>query len=449
MNFQQNWANLVARKAHLDSFGKIEDGVRTAFPLTPSFNKWLQVNYQDIIVLLPEIVCLDKRIKTDDEHWKHIQGEIRFEDTLGKVNEPFSKRDIAAYSLLVREPERISGISTGVIHEIDKNNRVAKRVDEEQKGKKYSHIEQKETPAERTRLEALFPVSQQLKDFMLQATGQLQEMLEIIDHRIKANNPRIKEIDRAIEDSFFDRLVDEYNEYYVEPEIIYQNTYLEGHILGVDEYGDVVHKDFDNDGHFLPMGNPDNSTDYQDDFDAQDFQAEQWNSVDSIDDHHTDWYFREQCVTERPQFDEEGMIEWTTETHSDTSDPIEASDDMDFVRDARNWLTRENLMSNATDDAIKEQIAMAYPVSTEFLKYLAEKEIDFETANARLGLLIKGRDADQDDIKTVEDLPTPVEEDPMEEINREINALSNNELYQPPAYGELELDYFGTQFPIS
>ena len=442
MNFQQNWANLVSRKAYLDTIGKIEDSAKQAFPLTPSFQRWVQGNYEDVMVLLPEIVSVDKFMKADAKQ----PGEIQFADTLGKVNKPFSRRDIAAYSLLVREPERTKRLSTGVLYDTQ-NNETVKIIDEDKIGKPYAHVEQKETPAERERLEKLFPVSQELKDYMLQASGKIDKILEIVDRRIAANNPRIKMIDKAIEDSIFDREVGEYNEYYVEPEIICQNTYLEGHILGVNEYGELVHRDFDKDGHFVPMGNPDNSTDYQDDFDAQEFSAEQWNSVDIIDDHHTDFYFREQCVTERPQFnDEDGTIEWTTETHSDTSDPIEVSDDMDFVADARNWLTRNNLMNNATDDAIKEKIAMAYPVSTEFLRYIDEKEITFQEANARLKQLIEGRDADEDGIRTVEDLPTPVKVDPMEEINREMNSLSDDELYPTPAYSEMDL--FGTQFQI-
>lgn len=186
----------------------------------------------------------------------------------------------------------------------------------------------------------------------------------------------------------------ESGEYYQEPEII--GDIDNPQFTGVDENGDDTYSDFDQDGHFLPMGNSNNSTDYQDDFDPQEYSGESWNSVDAVEDHHEDEYhYREVGITEQPVFITERYVEkedtpwknermeWETESYAaDVDEHLTPADDSDFVRDARNWLTRENLLR--ASEGQDEVIYRTYPVSREFLHYLEENEVDFETANQRL-----------------------------------------------------------------
>ena len=73
--------------------------------------------------------------------------------------------------------------------------------------------------------------------------------------------------------------------------------------------------DFDRDGWFLPLDNQNNSTDYQDDFDPLDYDAELWQSPDEVDDHHNDAYFKDVAITETPEFDENGKISWQLEDY--------------------------------------------------------------------------------------------------------------------------------------
>ena len=62
---------------------------------------------------------------------------------------------------------------------------------------------------------------------------------------------------------------------------------------------------------YLPLENPNNSTDYQDDFDPLDYRFEDWNSDDGIDDHHVDnFLYAEVGMVENPIFNEDGNIEW-------------------------------------------------------------------------------------------------------------------------------------------
>ena len=79
---------------------------------------------------------------------------------------------------------------------------------------------------------------------------------------------------------------------------------------------------------YLPLDNPKNSTDYQDDFDPQDFAAESWESEDVIDDHHTDPYlYSEVAMSENPVFNEDGSIEWENQSDADLDSPgLDASE---------------------------------------------------------------------------------------------------------------------------
>ena len=73
---------------------------------------------------------------------------------------------------------------------------------------------------------------------------------------------------------------------------------------------------------FLPLENPNNSTDYQDDFDPQDFAADSWESEDGIDDHHIDPYlYSEVAMNENPIFNEDGSIEWENISDADLDSP--------------------------------------------------------------------------------------------------------------------------------
>ena len=202
-----------------------------------------------------------------------------------------------------------------------------------------------------------------------------KELLAWIDGKIHEWNPRAT--------LFTEPERDEDGEYVQPPEIIGDVNNPQS--AGIDENGDDVYNDFDEAGHFVPMGNPNNETDYQKDFDPQEFRPENWNSIDEIDDHHTDEYFyKEVGVTETPQFDEEGTIDWKNAPHSDEQEIVAPESDQDFVRDARNWLQREHLIRESEDSIMRLQILSAYPVSQDFLKYLEDSEIDWEVANKRL-----------------------------------------------------------------
>ena len=431
MNFRENWINLAERKELIDSNDATTEWLK-CFPLDPEFIEWARANEKNVEIILRD-------------------------NTFGKRQRPGSPQDIAHSLLKVRNSKAITASGNKVYHlkEMDKARSEKKNgetilITTENIIVKGSttynrYFTKKETRAERRAMQEAFPISVKIRDERMRPD--MPQILEWIDKRIAEWNPRLKTVDPEMHVPALD--YDEYGhdiayQYVQASEIIgdMDNTQF----IGIDENGDSIYRDFDPDGHFLPMGNSNNATDYQDDFDPQGYSPEQWQSIDRVDDHHIDNYYREQCVTERPEFDENGMIEWKTETHSDTSIPVNVSDDADFVTNARNWLTRENLIRVARNESLTEEIHKAYPVSRWFLDFIDENGIDWETANARLESLIETRDADDDDIETVEDLPTPVEVDPMEEINREINALGDEELYQPPAYGELELDTLGTHF---
>ena len=217
-----------------------------------------------------------------------------------------------------------------------------------------------------------------------------KEFLAWIDRKIYEWNPRAT--------LFTEPEIDEDSgEYVQEPEIIGDVNNPQN--AGIDENGDDVYNDFDAAGHFLPMGNPNNETDYQKDFDPQDFGAETWNSIDEINDHHTDQYlYNEVGITETPQFTENEIdekekrpkfkeqfeVEWKTAPHSDEQEMIASESDVDFVRDARNWLQRENLIRTTEDPIMHLKVLGAYPVSQDFLKYLEENEINWKVANERL-----------------------------------------------------------------
>ena len=175
-----------------------------------------------------------------------------------------------------------------------------------------------------------------------------------------------------------------------------------------------------------------NETDYQKDFDPQDFSAEAWNSIDEINDHHTDEYFyKEVSITETPKFGEDGTIDWENVPQSDEQEIVAPESDKDFVRDARNWLQRWNLIHASESEDVDKKILEAYPVSRDFLKYLEENEITWEVANERLEQFIGLRKTAADTEMFGAEVP-PVEDTPID--------------YQEP-YWEVE-DSYVPEIPI-
>ena len=170
--------------------------------------------------------------------------------------------------------------------------------------------------------------------------------------------------------------------------------------VGVDEYGDDIYSDFDSDGVFQPMGNPNNSSDTRDDTDMTDrhtYHSQNWESKDFEDDHNVDLYYSEQVITEAPTFIETRQyngwemkwetvesIEWDDETSPNSAIPVSPHSDIGWIECARNWLTRETLIRQTDNPEIQADIMISYPVSDSFLDYLDEQEIDFEVASQRM-----------------------------------------------------------------
>ena len=422
-NLKENWLNLIERKQLIED-GESKEWLQ-CYPLDPGFIQWVKGN-QDLVETILE------------------------NGTTGKLQRPGSPLDIA-HSLIEKTPEYMTIKRRSKIYHLKEMELAREQmIDDETllitsenivvkhpaKPYLYEHrirVDRGYSHAEQREVQELFPVSAKTRDERMKPD--LPEILEWIDQRIAEWNPKLKTVDPDMKLPALD--YDEYghdiaHEYVQAREII--GNMENDHFVGIDEYGYPAYRDFDSDGHFLPMGNPDNSTDYQDDFDPQEYAPEQWKSIDDIDDHHVDSYYREKCITERPQFDEDGMIEWKTETHSDIESPRPVSDDMDFVTDARNWLTRENLMRETDDWDSIDKIADAYPVSRQFLDYIKSKEIDFETAHQRMQeLLGDGRETLTDDepVETVDDLPVPSPN--WDKINSELQLLDEMQEYAEAA----------------
>lgn len=185
------------------------------------------------------------------------------------------------------------------------------------------------------------------------------------------------------------------DEHVIDEHVIRNRQYV-----GVDEYGDDIYTDFDSDGVFQPMGNPNNSSDTRDDTDMTDrhtYHSQNWESEDFEDDHNVDLYYSEQVITEAPTFVETKRyngwemrwetvesIQWNDETSPNSSIPVSPHSDIGWLECARNWLTRETLIRQTDDEEIQAEIMVSYPVSDSFLDYLDEQEIDFEVASQRM-----------------------------------------------------------------
>jgi len=198
---------------------------------------------------------------------------------------------------------------------------------------------------------------------------------------------------------------------------------LDRHVLenqqyvGVDEYGDDIYSDFDSDGVFQPMGNPNNSSDTRDNTDMTDrhtYRSQNWESEDFEDDHNVDLYYSEQVITEAPTFIETRQyngwkmqwetvesIEWNNETSPNSAIPVTPHSDIGWVECARNWLTRETLIRQTDNPEVQADIMISYPVSDSFLDYLDEQEIDFEVASQRMDEYL-GIQRDENDQKATE-----------------------------------------------
>ena len=370
--FERNWTHLAVRHAYRQA-NKLDELDKDKFALSPNFTNWCK------------------------SRWEWVSKKLRTDARLYIEHEPMSDGDWTNYHL--RQQVSITDTYTDLSgNELPLTNpRTGKQ------------IRFRESAPNKHLIEA-FPVSQELEDhFANYSTG---KVVRKIDEKIREWNPRVRTIESMVNfmnkiDEFGIELSEEYIEY---PEIIGEMMDLEIYnpqFVGLDEYDDEVYSDFDHEGIFQPSGNPDNSSDTRDDVDLSDhtnYRSQDWQSIDLADDHHVvESYYRQECVTETPQFDEKtGEIsDWTTVQHADTAEPVTRIDDEDWLKDARNWMTRENLLANTKDDDIRENIASAYPVSNQFMDYLAENEVDWTVASERLESIIGKPDTITTDIEWV------------------------------------------------
>ena len=343
--FQENWDNLVARKEYMKENEKMDPKFAEAHPLSENFNAWAKRN------------------------WSLVSRKLNTDTRLGILHESGSEQD-----------EIHRGLN------------------------RNTHISEA----------GLFPINRSVEHLGIgdkRNYQSFQAFINSIDRRIQDWNPRVKTVEMLTRELMDD--TDEFGnpinqEHTQAPEIIGEILDYEAdnsQFVGLDENGDEVYSDFDHDGMFQPMGNPDNSSDTRDDIDLSDhteYKAQDWQSPDLVDDHHVESYFSQECVSEQPVYDQKGeIIDWETENHSDQEAPVLAADDEEWLKDARNWMTRENLLANTEDDDIRENIADAYPVSRKFLDYLAENEVDWAVASERLNSIIGKPDTITTDIEWV------------------------------------------------
>lgn len=343
--FQVNWDNLVARKEFMKSNEKMDPKFAEAHPLSENFNAWAKRN------------------------WELVSRKLNTDPRLGVLHESGSEQDIIHRGL-----SRNTHINEALLFPINR-------------GVKHLGIGDKRNPQS------------------------FQAFINSLDRKIADWNPRVKTAEMLTRELMDD--TDEFGnpidtENVQPPEIIGEILNYEAdntQFVGLDENGDEVYSDFDHDGLFQPMGNPDNSTDTRDDIDLSDhteYKAQDWQSIDLVDDHHIEHSFAQECISEQPVYDQKGeIIDWETENHSDQEAPVLAADDEEWLKDAKNWMTRENLMANTDDNDIRENIADAYPVSRKFLDYLAENEVDWAVASERLYSIIGKPDTITTDIEWV------------------------------------------------
>ena len=143
-------------------------------------------------------------------------------------------------------------------------------------------------------------------------------------------------------------------------------------------------------------GNPNNSSDTREDIDLVDsqdgYRSQDWQSADFMDDHHHDnYHYQETGITENPNFDKYGNIEWSEVEHCDANEIVEPTSiyekDESFLQDALNWIQREQYMEKAqeSEPVVMWDVEQAFPVSEYFLERLKDLEMDWETFQTRLG----------------------------------------------------------------
>lgn len=150
------------------------------------------------------------------------------------------------------------------------------------------------------RNENVFPVSQKISDHMAHITTDWEKFETNLE----------KKLEGVDESGQSDRTLwnQEQEDYWLNP--------FGKPCDPLTEEPEITHtSDFDQNGWFLPLDNQNNSTDYQDDFDPLDYDAELWQSADEVDDHHNDAYFKDVAITETPEFDENGKISWQLEDY--------------------------------------------------------------------------------------------------------------------------------------
>ena len=316
--FVTNWNYLVARK-NLNDKGRLTAEMKERYPITPNFKAWAERNWSVVSQKLNQPDTSPETLHPRDSVQDRLNQQLHRNPYIGKMGLFPHSRQTDEYWELLRKCE--------VWIEFNKPIN----------GKRGKYV------------------------------SAWDEYIRRVDAEIQANNPGTQMYSQPD--------VDENGEYVEMPELI--GDVENPQCAGIDENGDDVYNDFDSDGAFLPMGNANNSTDYQDDFDPQEHASESWNSIDLIDDHHTDeYYYREVGITEQPSFQEDGQIEWVTESYStDVDEKVHTTDDVDFVKDARNWLTRENLLREAQNEHATEEIHRGYPVSPR-LPQIRGKERD-------------------------------------------------------------------------
>ena len=350
LTFERNWTHLAIRHAYNDA-GILDDDAKQNFPLNDNFKKWAAKN------------------------WDAIGRKLDLDPIIGVTHKPFSELDYL--NLQLRDDFKRT--FTGICNRkwiINRDKKLTAVPIEECEFAIVEHIPNKY-------LVDIFPVSKELE---IHIRFDPVKEKKRIDECIRKWNPRVTYIDELLDTDEYGNPLDQ-AEYCEIPELIGVDT-ANTQLIGIDEYENPVFSEFDEDGVFMPMGNPENSTDTRDDEDMTDretYQSQAWESIDLVDDHNVDMYFRQECVTETPTFDKDGeLVDWSTVNHSDQADPVAPADNEDWLEDAKNWLTRENMLREQDDEDIQANIIAAYPVSPSFLDYLDENEIDWEVANSRL-----------------------------------------------------------------
>ena len=370
-----------------------------------------QIREETLAILNNCVVCDAPRMKNDDTHCGVCDSLLRFADhdkikakilSLSEMSGEISTHTemidnvfvfsrVSSFDLDIRKPayKRLNYKEMSWEQLQENGNEYAKREMNNRRFLMWNRLSNTRTNCPDG---ALVPYSQD--------PIQVIERLER-EHRIEEAKAR-KTLDEKEADD---------NEDEDDPRALDEHVLQNSQYVGVDKYGDDLYTDFDADGVFQPMGNPNNSSDTRDDTDMTNrhtYRAQNWESEDFIDDHNIDLYYHEQVISESPTFVETRKynqwemkwetvesIEWENETSPNSAIPVNPHSDVSWMDDARNWLTRETLLRQTDNPEIQADIMISYEVSDSFLDYIDEQGIDFEVATQRMNEYL-GIRADED-----------------------------------------------------